>query len=230
MAQFVSLDANSFEAFFQHLGFTRSLSNYEVVYSKPYPSFPQISYKVYTSIREGDPVARDVGKDAIRTVAILTSGDKTYPIFRGKRIHRTTSQASVESRIVDRISEATTRCEQWCAEQAAKRAPKILSASSSTPNETGGHPSSANTSGEHVGRLGDILRLTLVVSNRKEWNGKFLFTMKDKEGNQFIYWTKKDVLQKDEMYDMRAKITGYNTFAGIKQTILSECAGKRVIQ
>jgi hypothetical protein len=228
-AQFVSLDAGSFESFFQRLGFARSLSNYEVVYSKPYESFPQISYKVFTSIREGDPIARDVGKDAVRVVAILTSGNKTYPIFRGKRIHRTTSQESVEGRIFDRLNEATKRCGEWCAEQNAKRS-QIQSASSPGSDETGEPEHHADASPGHVGRLGDTLRLVLTISSRKEYNGKFLFTMKDNEGHQFIYWTEKDLLKEKEMYDIRAKITGYNTFRDIKQTILSECAGKRVIQ
>jgi hypothetical protein len=130
-------------------------------------------------------------------------------------VYRTGSQEGVFERVKDRIAQANERCDQWIAEQVARN---TTLAPSPEPK------------GDHVGAIGDKVRLTLTVVARKAWKDRFLFTMKDEAGHTFTYWTNKDVLQPNETYDIGAEIRAHNVFAGVKQTELTACAGKRVVQ
>lgn len=234
-AHFVEIDSAAFEAFFQREGFTRSLSNYEVVYAKPLPANPKIVVKVFTSIREGDATVRDVGKDAVRVVAIFTNGEKTYPLFRGKRIHRTTSQESVQERVLERIADAFARCAEWTETQRSKtrsEGPSGQQALTTTPRPNPPSASKANVEsvGAYFGELGKSYRETLSVVSRKPWSGRVLFILKNDKENIFTYWSERDLLQINESYDLGFKVRGFKTFQGVKQTDITDVAGKRIVK
>ncbi len=92
-------------------GFRLVSQSGEEVYERPHDKDPKYTVKVYSSIRGG--VARECGGDAIRVVAILTSGNgKTYPIFRGQRVYRTGSVEAVLDRMTERAREAYKRCNE----------------------------------------------------------------------------------------------------------------------
>lgn len=220
MARYVEIDSAVFEKFLADQGFTRTVSNFEVVYVKPFLPEPHVTIKVYTSIRIGDAVARDVGKDAIRVVAVFDNGKKTFGLFKGARVYRTTSQESVQARTQERIVTAIARCQQWSENQRAGR-----------PTFIAGEPKDikAPTLGEHFGAVGQKVRITVRVNTKKQYNESYLFTMQDEAGHVFIYWSKRAVLQVGEMYDMSCTIKKHGSFAGNKQTELTNCAGKRVV-
>lgn len=213
MANACVIDSEEFRKFLTAQGFSDGLSNNEVVFSKEHPNKIGLLVKIYSSIRVDSDTARGVGEDAIRTVALFTSAEKTYPIFKGARVYRTTSQESVHSRVQDRIEKAFVRCNEWIEQSKLTTQPKIQ------PTITG----------QHVGSIGDNIRLTVKVIRRKEYNNKFLFTMRDPKDDCFIYWSEKDLLQPNEMYSIRATIKNHNSFCGQLQTELHNVFGKRVI-
>jgi len=223
MANYFPIDSAKFESFLQGLGFTRTVSHNEVVYERAHKSEPALKTKVYTSSRTGAESARDVGKDAIRIISILQKegSDKSYPIFRGARVYRTTSQKSVEDRTAERIEEAETRCDQWLAERASKRF---------VPQHTEENCQPCADAGEYFGKLGETVRLTLTVKDKTPWRDKFVFVMHDDVGHVFTFWSEKQVLIVGETYDMSARIRGFRTWDGVRQTNLVDCKGKRVVQ
>lgn len=215
-AHYVEIDSNAFEVFLREQGFSRTVQCDEIVYIKPYSGKDHVVVKCYTSIKDGSANARDVGRDAIRIVAIFDDGEKSFGLYKGARVHRTTSQESVHARTMSRIGEAFTRCKEWTQDQAAARTPKPTT-QAQLPN------------GQHVGNVGDTLRLHVKVVKRKPWMQKFLFTMKTKDDNTFIYWSDKDLLQEQEYYNLRCVVKGHNTFCGVRQTEIKDCVGKRVM-
>lgn len=204
--RYVEVNSEAFEALLTSLGFSSHVANSELVYTKrPYSECPELMLKVYTSIAVGDSAARGCGEDAIRVVAVwdngATDGKKiSFGVCKNARVYRTGSQEGVFERVQDRIAQADTRCKEWMA------------------------------GNSHVGKVGDDVRLTLTVVARKVWKDRFMFTMADKEGHTFVYWTDKDVLQANETYDIGARIRGHNSYNGRKQTELTNCKGKRVVQ
>lgn len=209
MAHYVEVDSADFEAWLQSKGFARSVFHNEVVYSKPSQDVPGATVKVYTSSSTDASVARDVGKDAIRIVAIFEKDGKVYPIYKGARVYRTTSQDSVKERTLIRITEAITRITEWKKEQEQKKpyAP------------------------QYVGELGQSLRGTLKVVERKPWQDKFLFTLRDKEGRGDVYcfWSERDLLKVGETYILRFKIIRHSIFNGVNQNTIADVFGKRVV-
>jgi hypothetical protein len=219
VATYFQLDSAVFEAWLTSLGFTKTTFHNEVVFERQSKASPDIVIKVYSSSSIGDDSARDVGKDAIRSVAILYGKDgKTYPICKTSRVYRTTSQESIHQRTLQRIEEAEARCAEWKQNQDAKHtAPER-----STPVEY---------MGAYVGSMGEELRRTVKVVARMPWNDKFMFTLRDKEGqgDTFCYWTEKDLLQVNETYDLRFKIVGHRVFKGVHQNTVKDVFGKRVV-
>lgn len=120
MSHYVEVDSARLELFLQGLGFTREVHCNEVVYTRRHNLEPRLQIKVYTSIATGESVARKCGADAIRVVAVLNGKDKVYPIFRGQRVFRTTSQESVQERVLERCRAAYARMNEWRKEQHAK--------------------------------------------------------------------------------------------------------------
>jgi hypothetical protein len=256
MAHYVEIDSNKFEEFLSSQGFSRGIQGVEVVYFKPCKEDPRMVVKCYTSIKEGNDVARDCGKDAVRIVAVFVpvNGDKSYPLYKGSRVYRTTSQASVHQRTLFRIEEAFARCQEWREERLAKVRgvdPKLIAACEVAERGYGGRfvggiiagetghaettpapatrPVASGASSRHVGSLGCQMRMTVRVVSRLHMPDHVLFTMSDKEGNILAYWSKKDLLQVNETYDIGFRVCGYNTFRDVKQTLVSDVVGKHVI-
>lgn len=213
MANACVIDSEEFRKFLTAHSFSEGLSNNEVVFSKEHPNKIGLFVKIYSSIRTENATARGVGEDAIRTVALFINNEKTYPIFKGVRVYRTTSQESVHSRVQDRIEKAFVRCNEWL-EQSNKQ-----TTSKTQPTQIG----------KHVGCIGDDIRLTVKVIRRIPYSNKFLFTMSDPKDDCFIYWTEKDLLQPNEMYSIRATIKNHNIFCGQLQTELHNVFGKRIV-
>lgn len=216
-AHYIEIDSGKFAAFLESKGFSRSIVRDEVVYVRPHSKEQDLKTYVYTSSRVGDAAARNVGKDAIRVIVLFEKNGKTYPIFKGTRIHRTTSFESVCERVMDRLDAAEARCFQWLEEQDRKRHAPLAKVNPELRSA-------------YVGQLREQVRITVEVTARKPWSDKFLFTMKDADGNTFIYWTEKDLLQVGRSYDLSATIKGYGTFAGVRQTEITDVRGKAVMR
>lgn len=225
MAHYTEIDSSIFEAFLVGMGFSRALEAHgsEVVFQRASSKVPGCIVKVYSSIRDGETSARDVGKDAVRIVGVFQSGEKSYPLYKGARVYRTTSQASVHQRTLSRIEEADARFDQWANEQVAKRAQRTETVSAPSPQASSEKPAS-----KHVGALNSLMRVVVEVIARKEYNGKFLFTMRDAEGHTLAYWSLRDILQVGQKYDIGCKVVGFNTFQGVKQTLISDVVGRKV--
>jgi hypothetical protein len=218
MSRFVSVDSERFEQFLQSHNFEREVFHNEVVYSRKEKKNENLVIKVYTSIRIGDEAARDVGKDAIRVIALFHSKEKDYPIYKGARVYRTGTEDGVFSRTLDRICEASDRCDEWLIEQGNKKA------------ERTNKNSSPDTVGEWMGNIGEEVKISVVIVNRKPWMNQFIFTMKDDDDHTFVYWTNLDLLQVGEHYDLRGMVSNHNIFLAVKQTILKDVRGKRILQ
>lgn len=212
--QACKIDSTLFETFLQSHGFTRTPDNNEIVYERPHKEEHKLFIKVYTSSGIDATSARDVGKDAIRVVAVLKTDSQTYGIFKGTRVHRVTSQESVHHRTLERIELAMDHCSRWLAKRKADAAQKQLTMQTST--------------GKHYGEIGDNVCLPLMVSDRKPWGDRFLFTFKHDEGYTFTYWSFRDVLVVGNKYMVRAKIRAHTNFRGLNQTDLANCGGKQI--
>jgi hypothetical protein len=237
MAHYTEIDSSAFEEFLSSQGFERGVANNEVVYSMRYLD-TCLHIKIYTTISVNAAVARDCNLDAIRCVVVGIDkiNGRTWGVGRFPKVLRTTSQASVHERVSNRIDAAIIRCKEWCEEQKNKRATINQERANTTPApdsrpvpESASNVNDASAMGSHFGSLGEQKRLTVRVIGRKEHNGKFLFTMKDTYLHTIIYWSLRDVLQVGETYNIGCKITGYNSFGGVKQTIVSEVVGKRIV-
>lgn len=246
MATYFPLDSAAFESYLVSLGFTRGVFHNEVIFERP-SVVPNIVVKVYSSSAIGEGSARDVGRDAIRITAILNGKEgKTYPIYKGARVYRTTSQSSIHERTLARIVEAEERCVAWKAEQDAKRPyspfdrTKWDKISEEDEKYLRGTPvpivpkSSVKIEeykGSYVGNIGEELRRTVKVVERKEWENKFLFTMRsyDAVADTFVYWAQEDKLQVGEVYDLRFTIVSHKTFNNLRQNTIASVFGKRVV-
>jgi hypothetical protein len=124
MGTYCQLNAEVFETFLQGMGFTRTVFCNEVVYVRNHDREPKIEIKCYTSISSNATVARGGGADAIRVVAVLNGKvagqDRSYPLYKGARVFRTTSQESVQQRTLERCREAYGRANQWLREKREK--------------------------------------------------------------------------------------------------------------
>lgn len=223
MAHYIEVDSEQFKSFLIRYGFSETVSNNEVVFTKAHSLQPNLVVKVYTSIRVGKAVARDVGKDAVRVVAIFDDGKKSFGVFKGKRIYRTTSQDSVHDRVFERIDAAFARCDEWLLNSVKRTVHNEL------PPKTPQQDNRQEPVGNHVGAIGDELRLLVNVIKRKVWGSRYLFTFQSDNSDTFIYWSDKDLLQVGEMYSIRGVVKGHNTFCGVKQTELMNVFGKRVV-
>ena len=206
MANYFSLDSARFEDFLCKLGFERcpTPQGKEIVYAKEHSANKDLVVKVFTSISNGQASARSVGADAVRIVALHNGGNRFYPVFKSVRVHRTTSQESIQERVLSRINEAFARCDEYIKEKRL-------------------------TVGDFAGKIGDKLRITVKILSRKEHDKRFLFLMQDDVGHTYSYWSKLDVLQVNEYYDIGAAVKGYKTFANIRETQLSDVSGKRIV-
>jgi hypothetical protein len=124
MGTYTEIDGQAFETFLQGMGFTRTVFCNEVVYERHHDKEPKLVIKCYTSISSNATVARGRGADAIRVVAVLNGKvagqDRCYPIYKGARVFRTTSQESVQQRTLERCREAYMRCNVWLREKREK--------------------------------------------------------------------------------------------------------------
>lgn len=219
-----AVNSADFEKFLSDKGFVRTESGDEVVYVKDHDQVSHLIIKVYTSIRIGAKAARAVGEDAIRVCALFVKDEKTFGVGKFARVYRTGNQEGVFERTASRIEEATARCDEWLKEQAAKVRPSL----NVNPPRYG---VVERISGQHIGEVGQELALTLKVIKRlgPYANGNYLFKMVDRADNTYIFWSNKNVIQENEVYDMHGTVKGHNSFNGLKQTELTNCRGKRVV-
>jgi hypothetical protein len=84
----------------------------EEVYERAHDKDARYTIKVYSSIQRGADGVRARGADAIRVVAILTTPEKVYPIFKSARVYRTGSVEAVLERTVERARAAYARCNE----------------------------------------------------------------------------------------------------------------------
>jgi hypothetical protein len=253
MATYVEVDSDQFKAFLVAQGFSESIAHNEVVFVKRYEAYPELMVKVFTSIKIGEDTARDCGSDAIRVVAVFDNNIKSFGIGKFARVYRTTSQESVHQRTLSRIEEAFARCKEWRDKQVEGRKAEALPVKSKhvvgvvcPPENNCDYVRCQNDRyrredaedvrktfdaivSNHVGRLGEVIRATVKVIKRFPWSDRFLFTMQDDVGHVLTFWTKKDLLQLNETYDIHGRVKGFNTFRNIKQTELTEVVGKRVV-
>jgi hypothetical protein len=86
--------------------------SHEETWIRSHDRNPRYVIKVYTSLTAGAQSTRDCGTDAIRVVALEAAYDQTrwpgrwFPIFKGRRVHRTGSPEAVVDRMMDRAREA----------------------------------------------------------------------------------------------------------------------------
>lgn len=111
------VDSASLETFLVSKGFVPTTQNNEIVYCRKHDREPRLVIKIYSSIRIGADIARPVGKDAIRVVALFCAPAKVYPIFKSARVYRTGSQEKVHDRVLERSRAAYRRCNEWLKEK-----------------------------------------------------------------------------------------------------------------
>lgn len=84
------------------------------------------------------------------------------------------------------------------------------------------------TSGQHIGQIGERLDLTLTVQRTFVFDGAYgkstMHIMKDDRGNEFIWTTGAKTLVVGETYTMRATVKDHKIYKGVNQTILTRCA------
>jgi len=121
MADFIDVPAKDLEDFLQKHSFTRGKQGNEVVYVRRSTVDPNLMLKVYTSIRDGQVVARASGRDSIKVCVVWDDGrGKSFGVGRFPPVFRVTSVASVLERLDLKLKEAVLRAKEWLAEQAAK--------------------------------------------------------------------------------------------------------------
>lgn len=84
----------------------------EEIYERPHDKDSRYVVKVYSSIQRGSTGVRECGEDAIRTVALLVTPNKTYPIFKASRVYRTGSVEAVLDRMLERARQAYATCNE----------------------------------------------------------------------------------------------------------------------
>lgn len=110
MTTFVEVPASAIHALMAKTGFKKAIMprSKEEVFELVHKRNARYVVRVYTSIPNGQKVARDCGADAIRVVAVFEDPrtGKTHGIYKAKRIHRTGSIEKVIDRMHDRMREA----------------------------------------------------------------------------------------------------------------------------
>jgi hypothetical protein len=115
-ARYIIIDSAHFLSFLTEKGFSidPNPSGEEIVMIRRHNKEQRLIIKIYTSIRDGSSLAREVNADAIRTIALFETPTKVYPIFKGKNVYRVgRTQAEVEERVLERARAAYVRCNKW---------------------------------------------------------------------------------------------------------------------
>jgi len=89
----------------------------EEVYERKHDRDGRYCVHVYSSIQRGAEEARASGTDAIRVVALFADTAhqwpaKSWPIFKGTRVHRCGSVEAVLDRMIERAREAYAACNE----------------------------------------------------------------------------------------------------------------------
>ena len=113
MSNYIEIKSDVIESFLKSKGFVRGIQGAEIVYDRKHSDNPNITIRVYTSIRNGSEAARAVGKDAIRITAFFDDGKKSFGMFKGTRVYRVTSEKAILERMYERMQEAYKICNQW---------------------------------------------------------------------------------------------------------------------
>lgn len=110
--RFVQVPTEVMRAFLEAKGFkyVTNRSSREVVYERAHHKDPRYKVLVYTSIAEGNVVARKLGKDAIRIVALFESSDGQAEGRKLPRVFRTGTVERVLERMYGRMREAYAKC------------------------------------------------------------------------------------------------------------------------
>lgn len=111
--RYIDIDADRFIAFLTSKGFSRTVQNRELVFVKQHERNPNLYVKVYSSISVNATLARGVGSDCIRVVAIHDGNGKSFGIWKATRTYRTGSQEAVEQRTYDRMRECYAALNRW---------------------------------------------------------------------------------------------------------------------
>jgi hypothetical protein len=111
MSRFVDVPAAAIRERLVAAGFRLNPASHgEEIYERAHKVDARYTIKVYSSIQRGANGARGCGADAIRVVALFTPRDKSYPIFKSKRVYRTGSVEAVLDRMIERAREGYARC------------------------------------------------------------------------------------------------------------------------
>ncbi len=118
--RFVQVPASAIFVFLESKGFTQApmgkQSFKEVVYERPHHKDSRYKVLVYTSVSTGNSAARQLGKDAIRVVALFEQGGPNHvgqvysEARKQKRIFRTGTVEGVLERMLERMREAYAKC------------------------------------------------------------------------------------------------------------------------
>lgn len=103
---FVTLFAAEISNKFVPAGFTKSVANTEVVYSRPHRD-PRFTIKIYTSLTDGEAHTRSCGADAIRVCLVYTNPltGKTSGVGKATRVNRVGTDDGVLNRTLERARE-----------------------------------------------------------------------------------------------------------------------------
>lgn len=83
----------------------------------------------------------------------------------------------------------------------------------------------------YYGNVGDKVELQLTLIARRGFETRFgyrvvytnVYTFINTEGNQFVWFTTKDIKESDKPMTIKGTIKGHSEFNGIKQTVLTKC-------
>lgn len=117
--RYVAVPASEIEGFLQSKGFHRTTHCNEIVYVRKHSKDPRVQVKVYTSIREGSTAVRRNGADAIKVAAVYDDGRRSFGVGKFPRILRTGSTKAVLDRMLQRMRQAYSRCNEWVAQNPA---------------------------------------------------------------------------------------------------------------
>jgi hypothetical protein len=117
MAHYFELDTERFTRFFLDKGFYATTPYSEIVFVRKHDHNPHLLIKVFSSIAKSG--VRECGGDAIRIVGIFDDGKKNFPLFKGVRVYRTTSQESIEERTLIQMRLCYRRLNEFNAKRVA---------------------------------------------------------------------------------------------------------------
>lgn len=113
MAHFIEIPAATIENWLRGRGFTRMAVSGERTFERPGRVCPSLRLVVWTSVPEEGGPTRALGKDAIRVALVAVVGIRRWPLWKGRRIHRTTSVDSVLDRIKERLLEGAVEAKKY---------------------------------------------------------------------------------------------------------------------